>query len=123
MDVDFQVSAFDAASGDRVWRFEPEVPDEDSEAFGGGLAYADGRLFVSTAFGQFIALNAKDGNKLWQQKMPGPMRAAPTVAGGRVFVVSIDKQLTALNAETGETLSSHTGFSELAARRGGATNG
>src|SRR3546814_14206991 len=55
------------------------------------------------------------------QKMPGPRRAAPTVAGGRVFVVSIDNQLTALNAETGEKLWSHTGFSEPAGLLGGAS--
>ena len=54
-------------------------PDsEDSDAFGGGLAFADARVFVSTGFAQVVALDATNGKVLWRTDMPGPMRSAPT---------------------------------------------
>jgi outer membrane protein assembly factor BamB len=121
MDVDFEVSAFDVRNGERVWGYAAKVPDEDEDAFGGGLAYDGGRIFVTTGYGRLIALRARDGAELWQQNISGPSRAAPTAAGGRVFVVTIDNQLSAHNAETGKREWSHSGISEIAGLLGGSS--
>lgn len=121
MDVTSRVTALDAANGKELWQTNIMRDSEDSDAFGGGLAFADGRLFVSTGFAQVIAIGAADGKILWRADMPGPMRSAPTVAGGRVFIITIDNQTHALSAEDGSKLWSHTGISETAGLLGGAS--
>lgn len=121
MDVSSRITAVDAASGKQLWQVNVRRDSEDSDAFGGGIAYADGRLFVSTGFAQVVAVNADDGKVIWRADMPGPMRSAPTVAGGRVFVITIDNQAHALSTEDGAKLWSHTGISETAGLLGGAS--
>lgn len=114
MDIDFDVSAFDAQTGGRIWSHSLNVPDDDDEAFGGGLAVAYGRLYVATGYGALFALDAREGKVLWQKPLPGPVRGAPTVSDDRIFVVTIDNQLSVLNATSGEKLWSHSGLSESA---------
>ncbi|MGH6619025.1 MAG: PQQ-binding-like beta-propeller repeat protein [Alphaproteobacteria bacterium] len=121
MDIDFEISAYGAATGERLWHHESKVPKEDREAFGGGLAYSMGRLYVTTGFGDVIALDAQTGGQVWKQTLPGPMRAAPTVAGGRLYVVTIDNQLNVLDADTGEKKWTHTAISESAGLLGGGS--
>ena len=45
------VTAFDAQSGSQVWRTNVR-PDtrRDKEAFGGGLAVAEGKLYVTSGY-------------------------------------------------------------------------
>lgn len=119
-DLESNASAFSARTGDRVWRFRPKVPDEDDEAFGGGLAFEDGTVFLSTGFGRVYALDGENGKLKWMKKLPGPMRAPPAVSNGRVFVVTIDNQLIALNAKNGDRLWTHAGLAETAGLLGGA---
>jgi outer membrane protein assembly factor BamB len=121
MDADFEVRAFNVKNGEELWSFEPNIPDEDDEAFGGGIAYDNERLFVSTGFGGVIALDAKKGRPLWLQKLPGPARSAPTVAGERVYALTIDNQLVVLDAATGRRLWTHTTVSESAGLLGGSS--
>lgn len=121
MDVESQVSAINTANGDIVWEYDARVPDDDDEAFGGGIAYANGVLFISTGFADVVSVDAETGKERWRKRLSGPMRAAPAVADGRVFVLTIDNQLFALNGETGEQLWSHAGFSEIAGLLGGAS--
>lgn len=121
MDVESQISAVDVSNGEIVWEFDLKVPDDDDEAFGGGLAYADGRLFASTGFADVIAIDIATGKELWRKRLSGPMRAAPTVDDRRVFVITVDNQIFALNAETGERLWSHAGIAEVAGLLGAAS--
>ena len=121
MDIDFEISAYRADTGERIWHFEAKVPKTDREAFGGGLAYNAGRLYVTTGFGDVIALEAETGRLVWRQSLSGPMRAAPTVAGGQLYVVTIDNQLNVLDAETGEKRWTHTAISESAGLLGGGS--
>ncbi|WP_246484308.1 PQQ-binding-like beta-propeller repeat protein [Marivibrio halodurans] len=121
MDRDFEIRAFDAESGQRLWTFDAEVPDEDDEAFGGGLAYADGILVATTGYAEVIALNAETGQEIWREQMSGPIRAAATIAEGRVVAISIDNQSAALDLETGATIWRHAGFAEVAGLLGAAS--
>jgi outer membrane protein assembly factor BamB len=120
MDLVSKVSAFDIDTGRRRWQVDVLTEDEEG-AFGGGVAYYDGRLYVTTGFAQVIALNAENGEETWRVSVPGPMRAAPTVTGGRVFAVSIDNQMHALSADDGRLLWSHAGITEAAGLFGGAS--
>ena len=121
MDAEFEVSAFEITTGKRIWTFNPEVPEEDEETFGGGIAYEGGRVFMSTGFGQLIAVRADNGTELWRGGLPGPSRSGPTVGNGRVFVVTIDNQTVAFDVETGKKLWTHSGVSESAGLLGGAS--
>jgi outer membrane protein assembly factor BamB len=115
LDAQVNVSAYDAKSGDRLWRVDLTPEDEDSdEGFGGGVAVDGDKLFVSTGFGFVAALNAKNGKEIWRRAVTVPFRAAPVANGGRVFVATQENQLLALAADDGRVLWDHRGIAESA---------
>jgi outer membrane protein assembly factor BamB len=120
MDAASVVSAFDAESGDRLWRVDLTPEDEDDDLFGGGIAAHGDRIFVTTPFARVFALDATSGEVAWESAAPAPMRSAPTVSDGRVFVLTIDNQLLALAADDGRRLWTHAAVSESAGLLGGA---
>lgn len=117
MDSQANVSAFDSVKGNRLWQVDL-TPEDDDDHFGGGLAVEGERLYVSTGFGQLIALDTKNGKELWRHSMLGPVRAAPTARGNRVFVVSVDNRLHAVDGRNGTLLWKHDNVSESAALLG-----
>ncbi|MDF1625281.1 MAG: PQQ-binding-like beta-propeller repeat protein [Parvibaculaceae bacterium] len=115
LDAETTIGAFDAATGKRVWEVELTPDNESSdEGRGGGAAYEAGRVFVTTGFGEVVALNAASGEVYWRTPVGTPFRAAPTVNGGRVFSITSDNQLICVNAENGEVLWRHRGIVESA---------
>ena len=66
------------------------------EAWGGGLAYADGKIYVSSGFREVVQLDARTGGMGWRTRTDAPVHAAPTVADGRVFVVDVNDELLGL---------------------------
>lgn len=121
LDADGTVGAFAAEDGRRFWRFDTVPETEDDGGLGGGLAFGQGRLFVTTGYGEIIALDGRDGAVLWRRLVGPPVRAAPSYSNGRVFAVSIDNQLFTLAADTGEILWQHRGIEETAGLLGGAS--
>ncbi len=121
MDSKFRISAYTVDEGDRLWRVERDPVKRDWEAFGGGLAFADGKLYLSTGYGQLSAMNPENGAVIWEHDLPGPIRAAPLVMDGMVFAVTVDNQLFAVDAGTGERKWRHAGFAETAMLLGAAT--
>lgn len=102
MDAEAGVSALKADNGNQVWHANLALHNRrDREAFGGGVAYADGKLFVTSGFRFVAALDAKTGATLWKTSVEAPLHAAPTVSGGRLFVVSTDNELLTFDAATG----------------------
>jgi len=121
MDAGADVTAFDAQGGKQIWRVDLTPEDENDGLFGGGLAYDEGRIFVTTPFGLVFALDAGSGAELWRAKVSGPMRTAPAASGGRVFAVTEDNELFALAADDGRQLWSYSGIAQDAGLLGGAT--
>jgi outer membrane protein assembly factor BamB len=120
MDANSTVSAYDRKSGKQIW--EANVKPEDAgHAFGGGVAFAEDRIFVTTGYAQIVALDAKTGKEIWRQGVIAPLRSAPTVSDGRVFAITVDNQLEVLAASDGRKLWSHTGTPESAGLLGGAS--
>jgi outer membrane protein assembly factor BamB len=120
MDSDSTVSAYDRKSGRQLW--ETNVKPEDAgPAFGGGIAFAEDRIFVTTGYAQVVALDAATGKEVWRQGVLAPLRSAPTVSDGRVFAITVDNQLEALAASDGRKLWSHSGTPETAGLLGGAS--
>lgn len=121
MDSESRISAFDAASGARLWTAGTLPADDDEGGFGGGLAVADGRVFAATGLGHVLALEAETGAIQWRHAIGVPVRNPPAVSGGRVFAISHDNRLWALDAGTGDLQWSYAGISESAGFLGGAS--
>jgi outer membrane protein assembly factor BamB len=115
MDGHATVTAFDAQSGSQVWRADLR-PDNrrDKEAFGGGLAVADGKLYVSSGYRFAAQLNAETGAVIWKSMTEQPLHAAPTVAGGRLFVVAVDNTLLTFDIANGSAGWNYQALSESA---------
>ncbi len=121
VDTDAVVSAFNANSGDRIWRYQIDVKKEKKAvAFGGGVAVGDGRLYVTTGYGIIAALDAVSGREIWRDNFIIPFRGAPSYVDGRVFAVTQDNQLVAYAAEDGAFLWDHVGIAESAGIMGTA---
>ena len=94
MNTNNNVSAFDTMTGRKVWQrnlkpasrktFGEGVSKGIGKSFGGGLAFADGRVFVSSGIGILAALDGQTGEILWQQQLPFPLRSAPTLVSAGV---------------------------------------
>ncbi len=102
MDSEAHVSAWDAATGARLWRDDLAVrTHRDRVAFGGGLAYAGGKLYVTSGYRFVAAVDAASGKLLWRTNVDAPIHGAPTVMEGRVLAINVDDELQAYNVETG----------------------
>jgi outer membrane protein assembly factor BamB len=121
MDGGVQVSAYDAATGDRLWQVDLKPEDERGTSFGGGVAFWNDRLFASTGYAQVLALDPADGKVIWRSNVGSPVRSAPTVSDGRVFVVTVENELTVLAADDGRRLWVHNGIPETASLLGSAS--
>jgi len=115
------VTAFDATSGERLWHVNVTPAEDEAKGAGGGIAYADGRLFITTGFAQIVALDASSGREIWRQAESAPFRSPPTVADGRVFAVTVDNRLEVLAADDGRRLWGHAGTTEPAGLLGGGS--
>ena len=68
------------------------------------MAYAGGKVFVTSGYRLITALDAKTGRTLWVTRTDPPLHGAPNVSDGRVFTVTIDDQLIAFDAEKGQQI-------------------
>lgn len=120
LDTEYDLHAFDAGTGARIWKRNILRENQDGEAFGGGVAVHEGRIYTTNGFGEAVALGADNGEVIWRRRIAGPIRSAPTVLDGRVFVSAVDNQLIALSTDNGALQWYHTGFLEPAALLGGS---
>jgi outer membrane protein assembly factor BamB len=112
MDTEGTVHAFDAQTGASRWRTTFAIKgDGQNSVYGGGAAFADGRVYITTGMGEVAALDAKDGSIAWKVKPAGPLRGSPTIAFNQIFVMTMDNQVHALNAADGATLWNETASS------------
>ena len=90
MSSDQQVMAT-ATNGSPVWSYQVQSPRDGAGATqGGGLALADGVLYVTSGLGTLVALEAATGAELWTQDLDTSATGAPTVSGGLVYLTSGD---------------------------------
>ncbi|MBP7240452.1 PQQ-like beta-propeller repeat protein [Amaricoccus sp.] len=104
MDAAAQLSAFTTA-GELVWRRSVVAEGQRADSGpGGGMAVEGGVLYVTTGFGQVLALDPRTGGERWRVTLDAPIRAAPAVSDGRVFVVARNDSAYALSAADGSIL-------------------
>jgi outer membrane protein assembly factor BamB len=121
MDGGVQVSAYEAATGNRLWQVDLKPEELRGNGFGGGPAFWNDRLYVSTGYAQVLALDPADGKVIWRKGLAAPIHSAPTVLDNRVFVVTVENELNALSVDDGRKLWSHNGIPEAAGLLGGAS--
>ncbi|MBX9728789.1 MAG: PQQ-dependent dehydrogenase, methanol/ethanol family [Sphingopyxis sp.] len=91
-----KVFAFDAATGQLKWSFDPEVPGEAGfnaccDVVNRGVAVYEGKVYFGTLDGRLIALDADSGEQVWSvvtvdQSKPYTITGAPRVVKGRVLI-------------------------------------
>ena len=121
MDSKSLVTAWDTGAGKKLWEADITPEDNDNQAWGGGIAFDGGHIFVTSGYGQVLSLDAKDGSIKWRVSAGSPLRGAPTIAEGRVFVITVDNQLQAVSTEDGHRLWSYDAIPESAEIAGSAS--
>ncbi len=91
-----KVFAVDAATGEVLWRFDPQVKGSQGAAaccdvVNRGVAVWDGKVFVGTIDARLVALDAGTGAKLWDVQTadiakPYTITMAPRVVHGKVII-------------------------------------
>jgi outer membrane protein assembly factor BamB len=110
LDADGQVFALSLENRRTAWTRSIRPQGEDGgRAVGGGVALDGGTLFVTTAYGDVLALDAATGNAQWQRSYGIPFRAAPTVQGARVYAGLLTDQTVALQRTDGSEIWLHDG--------------
>lgn len=120
----WEISAFNADSGSVVWRQRLKAPkdkEKEDTASGGGIAYDNGKIYVTLGTGEALALDSRTGGEVWRVKFDVALRGAPTASEGFVYVTTHDNQLYALNAETGANVWQHVAIAEAAGLVGSAS--
>jgi quinohemoprotein ethanol dehydrogenase len=113
------VYAFDARSGKLLWKFDPQVPPAMlgkgcCDMVNRGVALWQGRVFVGSFDGRLIALDARNGKKVWSvdtvidHKRAYTVTGAPRVVRGKVIIgnggaeLGVRGYLSAYDANTGK---------------------
>ena len=115
-----KVSAWDAASGKKLWSFDPEVPGEKAvnaccDVVNRGVALWGDKLFVGTIDGRLIALDRLSGKELWSEQTTDPDRpytitGAPRVVKDMVLIgnggaeMGVRGYVSAYSADSGTLL-------------------
>ncbi|QFU09016.1 Outer membrane protein assembly factor BamB precursor [Rhodobacteraceae bacterium THAF1] len=108
--------------GQPLWSAQVSPASEPvDDASGAGLAVSGGTLYVSTAFGQLLALDAATGQRRWVQDLGSPASGAPTVSGGTVYVVGRDATAWAIDTTNGRVKWTEQGTPTIAGVSGGAS--
>lgn len=91
-----KVYAVKAATGERLWSYDPKVPREWGvnaccDVVNRGVAVWQGKVYVGTLDGRLVALDAASGAPVWETltidpKFPYTITGAPRVVKGKVLI-------------------------------------
>ena len=114
-------TAYDGASGKLLWRYDPKVDPQKArsaccDVVSRGLAAWKGRIIIATLDGRLIALDARNGQMVWQvqtleRQWPSfTITGSPRVFDGKVLIgnsgaeFGVRGYVTAYDAATGRKL-------------------
>ena len=92
------VSAYDVATGEEIWRTATDTP------VSGGPGVGDDLVVVGTSDGEVLALKADNGEVAWRRRVTSEVLAAPAVGQGVVVVRTQDGKLAGLATSDGTQL-------------------
>jgi len=88
-----QVMAVDAKSGDLIWRYKRELPEDlfQLHPTSRGVGLWDDKLYLATTDDHLVAIDAKNGKVVWDQKVHDYKKGQyltlmPLVVNGKVMV-------------------------------------
>ena len=96
-DLEGKLYAVDAAKGDLLWTFETQGEIHAAPNF------VAGDILIGSHDSTLYRLN-RDGKKVWEYKIDGPINAAAAIAGDRTFVAGCDSLLHVVDVATGKPL-------------------
>lgn len=112
------VYAYDAKTGELLWRYDPEVPrawgaNACCDVVNRGVAVWKGRVYVGTIDGRLVALDAGNGEVIWDvqttpRDKPYTITGAPRIIKDLVIIgnggaeYGVRGYISAYNAETGD---------------------
>lgn len=115
-----KVVALDAATGKRLWSYDPKVPPSWAvnaccDVVNRGVAAWEGKVFVGTLDGRLIALDAAKGEPVWETQTFEPgirytITGAPRVVKGKVLIgnggaeLGVRGYVSAYDAGTGKLI-------------------
>ena len=115
-----KVYAFDARTGQQLWKYDPKVPGQYAVKLccgivNRGAGYWKGKVIWGTLDGRLVAVDARSGKLSWQTQVTNPeqwqsITGAPRIADGRIFIGEAGSEfeqrgyLSAFNADTGKFL-------------------
>jgi alcohol dehydrogenase (cytochrome c) len=86
------VYKIDAATGKRIWAFEPEldqaIVSRTFFAHTRGIAIGDGRVYVGTADGRLMAVDEQSGKLVWEKQLVNSAKDTAGFSGAGTFVSS-----------------------------------
>jgi quinohemoprotein ethanol dehydrogenase len=113
-----KVFAMNAATGARLWSYDPKVPPEWAvnaccDVVNRGVAAWKGKLFLGTLDGRLVALDAATGRPAWEtltidRNFRYTITGAPRVVKGKVIIgnggaeMGVRGYVSAYDAETGQ---------------------
>ncbi len=104
IDADVTVTATSTA-GQSLWSLDlTPAFDAGGGLSGGGLAIAGNRLFVTTVYGEVVAIDAASGQVVWRQRVDAPVSGAPATDGDAVYVSGRDGSAWAIGAADGKVI-------------------
>ncbi|MEP1229449.1 MAG: PQQ-binding-like beta-propeller repeat protein [Litorimonas sp.] len=86
----------------------------DKESVGGGVTYANGKVYVTSGLGKIVAIDAETGEEIWGTQILSPLHSAPVAGLDRVFAISDDNVIYAFDTTDGEIVWSHQAIIESA---------
>jgi quinohemoprotein ethanol dehydrogenase len=115
-----KVFAVNAATGEKLWSFDPKVPPEWAinaccDVVNRGVAIWQGKVFVGTLDGRLIALNSVTGKQIWETLTIDPkfrytITGAPRIVKGKVLIgnggaeMGVRGYVSAYDADSGRML-------------------
>lgn len=110
-----------STAGAKLWSSSLSLAQDGSnDASGGGLAYGDGKLIVTSGFGVVRALDPATGGVIWEQELDAPATGAPSISRGLVYVVAGDNVAWAIDAKDGRVVWQLDGSADVNNVSGGA---
>lgn len=110
LDGDYGLHVINADNGKLAWKKQMPIDKDEKESFGGGIAFFQNNIFITTGYGHIYAVNASNGDIIWDFNVQSPIRSAPAAYGQVVIIVTLDNQTYAFNAQDGRVLWTHKGF-------------
>ncbi len=101
------VAALDASTGEFVWQYKAETPEEYTLRGHAGVVVRDGLVFTGFSSGTLVALRVETGSVAWLTSIKGEadrfidVDATPVLSGDSLYVTSSSGGLWALDQATG----------------------